>query len=353
MQAEAKHGWHWEGELSTAFRLNGYLTDALHTFQSRCIWFCIPSSAVACWPPSHRARPAPSMTGDKFWKEGKPRFHILYKFIRLYVCNQHRSSRSSASGRRDQKGIWVWLHWELSANSSDPTTSRTACCHVPGTKMWIHIVLRLNIKISLWALMQLGLISSFPLCLSSTDISVRTKRSKNSINQSRRPGCSLGTCTVHVLAHRVHDLNNRLKIGNAPPEKISPLGYGRRRRSVPEKAIRLRPVWSGSRLDRLEALLKRTWAGAHGGRGDRDSTHASDSCQESSGTFFSKHRGWDSSLVCWRLSSEEKAQCRWRYGAVDQYLECGLASGIKQNLFSRDKWTALPVNRFVGFIRPF
>lgn len=106
--------------------------------------------------------------------------------------------------------------------------------------------------------MQLGLISSFPLCLSSTDISVRTKRSKNSINQSRRPGCSLGTCTVHVLAHRVHDLNNRLKIGNAPPEKISPLGYGRRRRSVPERAIRLRPVWSGSRLDRLEALLKRT-----------------------------------------------------------------------------------------------
>lgn len=165
------------------------------------------------------------------------------------------------------------------------------------------------------------LISSFPLCLSSTDISVRTKRSKNSISQSRRPGCSLGTCTVHVLAHRVHDLNNRLKIGNAPPEKISPLGYGRRRRSVPEKVIslrqegrRLRTVWSSSRLDKLEALLKRTWAGAHGGRGNRDSTHASDSCQESSGTFFSKHRCWETRLVCWRLSSEEKAQCRWWYG---------------------------------------
>ncbi|KAA0723778.1 ADM Adrenomedullin [Triplophysa tibetana] len=100
---------------------------------------------------------------------------------------------------------------------------------------------------------------------SSTDISVRTKRSKNSISQSRRPGCSLGTCTVHVLAHRVHDFNNRLKIGNAPPEKISPLGYGRRRRSVPEKVIslrqegrRLRLMWSSSRVDKLEALLKRT-----------------------------------------------------------------------------------------------
>lgn len=117
--------------------------------------------------------------------------------------------------------------------------------------------------------------SSFLFRLSSTDISVRTKRSKNSINQSRRSGCSLGTCTVHVLAHRVHDLNNRLKIGNAPPEKISPLGYGRRRRSVPEKVIslrregrKLRPAWSSSRLDKLEALLKRTWARGRERTGD-------------------------------------------------------------------------------------
>ncbi|XP_052006376.1 pro-adrenomedullin-like [Xyrauchen texanus] len=104
---------------------------------------------------------------------------------------------------------------------------------------------------------------------SSTDISMRTKRSKNSINQSRRPGCSLGTCSVHVLAHRLHDLNNKLKIGNAPVDKISPLGYGRRRRSVPDKVMtlrqegnRLRPAWnssdSQSRLQKLEALLRRT-----------------------------------------------------------------------------------------------
>lgn len=104
---------------------------------------------------------------------------------------------------------------------------------------------------------------------SRTDISVRTKRSKNSINQSRRVGCSLATCTVHVLAHRLHDLTNMHRIGNAPPDKISPLGYGRRRRSVPEKVIslrqegrRLRPVWSSpdsrSQLHKLEALLKRT-----------------------------------------------------------------------------------------------
>lgn len=102
---------------------------------------------------------------------------------------------------------------------------------------------------------------------SSTDFSVRTKRSKNSINQSRRPGCSLGTCTVHDLAHRLHLLNNKQKIGSAPMDKISPQGYGRRRRSLPERMAtlrleggRLRPVWSSvdSRVHKLEALLRRT-----------------------------------------------------------------------------------------------
>ncbi|KAK2914324.1 hypothetical protein Q8A67_002723 [Cirrhinus molitorella] len=55
----------------------------------------------------------------------------------------------------------------------------------------------------------------------STDISIRTKQSNNSTNQSRRVGCVLGTCTVHVLAHRLHDLNNKLKIGNAPRTRRS------------------------------------------------------------------------------------------------------------------------------------
>ncbi|KAL7405925.1 hypothetical protein ABVT39_010372 [Epinephelus coioides] len=102
---------------------------------------------------------------------------------------------------------------------------------------------------------------------SSTHTSVRTKRSKNSANQSRRQGCSLGTCTVHDLAHRLHQLNNKLKIGSAPVDKISPQGYGRRRRSLPAHRVtlrleqgRLRPVWSTneSQVHKLEALLRRT-----------------------------------------------------------------------------------------------
>ncbi|KAM7015812.1 adrenomedullin a isoform 1-T2 [Tautogolabrus adspersus] len=100
---------------------------------------------------------------------------------------------------------------------------------------------------------------------SSTDINVRTKRSKNSSNQSRRQGCSLGTCTVHDLAHRLHQLNN--KLGNAPIDKIRPQGYGRRRRSLPPHRVtlrldqgRLRPAWTitDSQVHKLEALLRRT-----------------------------------------------------------------------------------------------
>nr|XP_057945173.1 adrenomedullin a [Doryrhamphus excisus] len=102
---------------------------------------------------------------------------------------------------------------------------------------------------------------------SSTEINIRTKRSKNSASQSRRQGCSLGTCTVHDLAHRLHQLNNKLKIGSAPADKISPQGYGRRRRSLPEGRVtlrleqgRLRPVWSTthSQVHKLEALFRQT-----------------------------------------------------------------------------------------------
>ncbi|KAK9542791.1 hypothetical protein VZT92_000622 [Zoarces viviparus] len=102
---------------------------------------------------------------------------------------------------------------------------------------------------------------------SSTDINVRTKRSKHSGNQSRRQGCSLGTCAVHDLAHRLHQLGNNLRTGSAPADKISPQGYGRRRRSLPAHRVtlrleqgRLRPAWStnDSQVHKLEALLRRT-----------------------------------------------------------------------------------------------
>lgn len=95
---------------------------------------------------------------------------------------------------------------------------------------------------------------------SASHIGLRTKRS----NQPRRSGCALVTCTVHDLAYRLQQLNNKMKVASAPIEKISPGGYGRRRRSVPERRMSLeqeeeggplRPMW---RLRKLEALLRRT-----------------------------------------------------------------------------------------------
>uniref|UniRef100_A0A1A8RH87 Adrenomedullin n=2 Tax=Nothobranchius TaxID=28779 RepID=A0A1A8RH87_9TELE len=100
---------------------------------------------------------------------------------------------------------------------------------------------------------------------SSTDINIRTKRSGP---QSRPQGCSLATCAVHDLAHRLFELtNNKAKAGTAPATKLGPTGYGRRRRSLPGRQVtlrlekgRLRPVWSTniSQVHKLEALLRRT-----------------------------------------------------------------------------------------------
>lgn len=69
-------------------------------------------------------------------------------------------------------------------------------------------------------------------------------RSRRSIvTSAKRPGCSLGTCSLQNLVHRLHILNNRLKVNRAPEDKISSQGYGRRRRRSP---------WS---LPQLYALL--------------------------------------------------------------------------------------------------
>lgn len=90
---------------------------------------------------------------------------------------------------------------------------------------------------------------------------MRVRRSKNTVSAVRRPGCSLGTCTVHDLAHRLHQLG-QLKVGSAPMDKISPLGYGRRRRSLSwlqgiprQQEGRLRPARRN--LGGLNALLQR------------------------------------------------------------------------------------------------
>ncbi|KAM4845506.1 pro-adrenomedullin isoform 1-T2 [Thomomys bottae] len=64
----------------------------------------------------------------------------------------------------------------------------------------------------------------------------RFRQSMNSNSQGLRSfGCRFGTCTVQKLAHQIYQFTDKDKDGVAPRSKISPQGYGRRRRrSLPE-----------------------------------------------------------------------------------------------------------------------
>ncbi|XP_003465742.1 pro-adrenomedullin [Cavia porcellus] len=79
-------------------------------------------------------------------------------------------------------------------------------------------------------------------------------------------GCRFGTCTVQKLAHQIYQLTDKDKDGVAPRSKISPQGYGRRRRrSLLETRqdrtlVSSQPqarVASGSKVHRVLATLRR------------------------------------------------------------------------------------------------
>ncbi|MBN3322464.1 ADML protein, partial [Atractosteus spatula] len=103
---------------------------------------------------------------------------------------------------------------------------------------------------------------------SSPDTNIRVKRYMNSVSQSKRTGCSLSTCSVNDLAHRLYQIGDKQRVHSAPLHKISPTGYGRRRRSLPESRVtfqrlggKLKAVWVGTRtnqVQKLEDLLRRT-----------------------------------------------------------------------------------------------
>lgn len=70
---------------------------------------------------------------------------------------------------------------------------------------------------------------------------IRVKRYRQSLNNFqglRSFGCRFGTCTVQKLAHQIYHFTDKDKDGSAPRSKISPQGYGRRRRrSLPEAGL--------------------------------------------------------------------------------------------------------------------
>ncbi|KAM8811962.1 pro-adrenomedullin isoform 2-T2 [Rhynchonycteris naso] len=76
---------------------------------------------------------------------------------------------------------------------------------------------------------------------------IRVKRYRQSMNRFqglRSSGCRIGTCTVQKLAHQIYQLTDKDKDGVAPRNKISPQGYGRRRRRSFSEASRNRTLLS-------------------------------------------------------------------------------------------------------------
>ncbi|XP_042640634.1 pro-adrenomedullin isoform X2 [Tyto alba] len=87
---------------------------------------------------------------------------------------------------------------------------------------------------------------------SREDALIRVKRYRQNINsfphfQAIRTGCRFGTCTVQKLAHQIYQLTDKDKDDAAPASKISPQGYGRRRRSLPQRRSPTRSPQPGRR----------------------------------------------------------------------------------------------------------
>ncbi|XP_029541641.1 pro-adrenomedullin-like [Oncorhynchus nerka] len=122
-----------------------------------------------------------------------------------------------------------------------PLVKGTVLPLVKGTKVDLNSNMKKRFRVWLqsrtredFSAVNSGILSG-PGQREETDPSVFHSRSRRSIVTSvKRPGCSLGTCSLHDLAHRLHILNNKLKVNRAPEDKISSQGYGRRRRRSPQ-----------------------------------------------------------------------------------------------------------------------
>ncbi|KAM6464583.1 pro-adrenomedullin [Liasis olivaceus] len=71
---------------------------------------------------------------------------------------------------------------------------------------------------------------------------VRVKRHLQNLTGVRAT-CRLGTCNLQSLANTLFHLTDKDKDISAPPKKLSPLGYGRRRRSLAPRIGAGGQVW--------------------------------------------------------------------------------------------------------------
>ncbi|XP_018410370.1 PREDICTED: ADM [Nanorana parkeri] len=98
---------------------------------------------------------------------------------------------------------------------------------------------------------------------SSNGAHIRVKRYRQSFSnypQISYRGCKFGTCIVHDLAHKVYQYTDKDKDSTAPARKMSSQGYGRRRRSIPERRLllpvvdgKIQPWWVSARSANSEA----------------------------------------------------------------------------------------------------
>ncbi|KAM9221507.1 pro-adrenomedullin [Dugong dugon] len=93
---------------------------------------------------------------------------------------------------------------------------------------------------------------------------IRVKRYRQTMNNFqglRSFGCRFGTCTVQKLAHQIYQFTDKDKDDVAPRNKISPQGYGRRRRrSLPvadqgRTLLSLEPSARGAPASRAHQVL--------------------------------------------------------------------------------------------------
>nr|DBA17606.1 TPA: hypothetical protein GDO54_003026 [Pyxicephalus adspersus] len=90
---------------------------------------------------------------------------------------------------------------------------------------------------------------------------IRVKRYRHSFSnypQVSYGGCKFGTCIVHNLANKIYQYTDKDKDTTAPIKKIQ--GYGRRRRSVPERRLllpvvdgKIQPWWVSTRSGKSKA----------------------------------------------------------------------------------------------------
>ncbi|XP_076840585.1 pro-adrenomedullin [Brachyhypopomus gauderio] len=91
----------------------------------------------------------------------------------------------------------------------------------------------------------------------SNETEVLSAHHSAQLSERVKRGCNLITCLVHDLAHRINQTPKGMN--SAPPEKISPQGYGRRRR----RSLSQLPAPQGHGGGRLRQLWlhaqRRSW----------------------------------------------------------------------------------------------